>query len=133
MRMKYLYTGLLLASVLAVSARTWTSSDGERTFEGELQEFDKSSGKVTVEVSGRTIAFQVDKLSEADAAYLAEWEPPVVETKADASSIEETLEGQKVGKVLTKRVLSKLDGEKFKSATLEKAPKYYLLYFSASW
>lgn len=123
----------MFATILTVSARTWTSSDGERTFEGELQNFDKATGNVTVDVNGRAIAFTVDKLSEADAKFLAEWEPPVVEEVMDSDSIKEALEGQKVGKSLTGSTVSKLDGKRFKRASLEKVPKYYLLYFSASW
>ena len=34
---------------------------------------------------------------------------------------------------MTDRVLSRLNGKRFKKATMEKTPEYYLLYFSASW
>ncbi|MEN8772470.1 MAG: sialate O-acetylesterase [Akkermansiaceae bacterium] len=52
-------------------ARTWTSSDGERTFEGELQAFDADSGKVTVVLKNRRkLTFTQDKLSEEDIAWL---------------------------------------------------------------
>ena len=36
---------LLLAGA---SARTWTSAEGDKTFEGELKSYDAASGKVTV-------------------------------------------------------------------------------------
>jgi hypothetical protein len=135
MKMKYLWAGLLLAIALTASARTWTSSDGERTFDGELQEYDAATGKVTVEVEGRALSFEQDKLSEADITFLKDWEPPKEEKSPEEKeeAIEEALETQKVGQHLTSRVLSQLDGDRFKRASLTKAPKYYLLYFSASW
>lgn len=60
--------GLLLP---IADARTWTSSDGERTFEGELHSYDASSGKVTVILKNRRkMTFDQDKLSEEDVAWL---------------------------------------------------------------
>ena len=60
--------GLLLSGV---SARTWTSADGSKTFEGELQSYDAASGKVSVTLrSGKRMAFSQDKLSEEDIAWL---------------------------------------------------------------
>ena len=109
-------------------ARTWTSSDGEKTFEGDLREFDDASGKVTVLVNGRQLVFDQTKLSEDDQTYLTEWK-----AEADKPEATKVLESQKIGKELTDKVLSRLDGKKFKKASMEKAPEYYLLYFSASW
>jgi len=60
--------GLLLSGV---SARSWTSADGSKTFEGELQSYDAASGKVSVTLrSGKRMAFSQDKLSEEDIAWL---------------------------------------------------------------
>jgi len=60
--------GLLLSGV---SARTWTSADGSKTFEGELQSYDAASGKVSVTLrSGKRMTFSQDKLSEEDIAWL---------------------------------------------------------------
>ncbi|MDP0492631.1 MAG: hypothetical protein Q7Q71_16420 [Verrucomicrobiota bacterium JB023] len=118
---------LLMASVPFASARTWTSADGEKTFEGELQKYDAVTDKVTVLTNGRSLTFATDMLSEADVAYVKEWKP------VEESDPEAELEAQKVGKNLTSRVLSRLDGKRFKKASMEKAPEYYLLYFSASW
>ena len=60
--------GLLLP---VAEARTWTSSDGDRTFEGELHSYDATSGKVTVVLKNRRkLTFNQDKLSEEDVAWL---------------------------------------------------------------
>ncbi|MGJ8726453.1 MAG: hypothetical protein ACSHYB_18035 [Roseibacillus sp.] len=128
MKLKYLLTGCLLASLAWAPARTWTSSDGAKTFEGDLREFDDASGKVTVLVNGKQLVFTKDKLSEDDQSFLAEWK-----AEADKPDATEVLESQTIGKELTDKVLSRLDGKKFKKASMEKAPEYYLLYFSASW
>lgn len=62
--------GLLITSS---QARTWTSSDGDRTFEGELTAYDVEKGVVTVTLStGKKLTFTQDKLSEDDIAYLKE-------------------------------------------------------------
>jgi len=48
--------------------------------------------------------------------------------------VEAALKEQKIGKPLAKKgILSRLEGEKFANFQLEKAPQYYLVYFSASW
>ncbi len=57
--------------VLGVQARTWTSADGSKTFEGELQSYDAASGKVSVTLpNGKRMAFNQDKLSADDIAWL---------------------------------------------------------------
>jgi hypothetical protein len=62
--------GLLLSGA---HARTWTSADGSKTFEGELQSFDAASGIVTVTLpSGKRMNFLQEKLSEEDIAWLKE-------------------------------------------------------------
>ena len=69
---------LLLAAVAGLlftgaQARTWTSADGTKTFEGELKSYDAEKETVTVTLpNGRTMHFTQDKLSEADIAYLKE-------------------------------------------------------------
>ena len=55
----------LLSLVLGTGAfhsvaegRTWTSADGSKTFEGELQSYDAASGKVSVTLLyGKRMAF----------------------------------------------------------------------------
>jgi hypothetical protein len=54
-------------------ARTWTSSDGTKTFEGELKSYDPATGAVGVTLaSGKAMNFGQDKLSAADIAFLKE-------------------------------------------------------------
>ena len=61
---------LLLSSVS--SARTWTSADGKKTFEGALVAYDEAAGKVTVDMNGREVTFSQDKLSADDIAFAKE-------------------------------------------------------------
>ena len=62
-------TSLLLAG--GAHARTWTSADGSKTFEGELQSYDATSGKVSVTLAnGKRMKFTRDKLSAEDIAWL---------------------------------------------------------------
>lgn len=65
-----------LACALFVStaqARTWTSSDGGRTFEGELKAYDPDKGLLTVILAnGKSLNFSQDKLSASDIAFLKE-------------------------------------------------------------
>lgn len=128
MKIKTLLTGCLLATLVWAPARTWTSSDGEKTFEGDLRDYDDATGKVTVLVNGKNLVFNQDKLSEEDKTFLTEWK-----AESEAPDPSEVLATQKVGKELTDKVLSRLDGKKFKKVSMEKTPEYYLLYFSASW
>ena len=65
-----LLAGLLLA---AGHARTWTSSDGAKTFEGELVSYDPATGAVGVKLAnGKTLNFKQEKLSAADIEFLKE-------------------------------------------------------------
>ena len=57
--------------VLGVQARTWTSADSSKTFDGELQSYDAVSGKVSVILpNGKRMAFLQEKLSAEDVAWL---------------------------------------------------------------
>jgi hypothetical protein len=57
----------------AATARTWTSADGSKTFEGELKSYDPATGAVGVALAnGKTMSFNQSKLSEADVAFLKE-------------------------------------------------------------
>jgi len=63
-------TSLLLTSA---HARTWTSSDGTKTFEGELRSYDPATGALSVTLTGgKEMKFSKDKLSVADIAFLKE-------------------------------------------------------------
>lgn len=60
--------GLLLVEA---HARTWTSADGVRTFDGDLMSYDPDTGLVGVKLAnGRSIEFSTKALSEADIAFL---------------------------------------------------------------
>lgn len=66
---------LMLAAALffvaGVHARTWTSADGAKTFEGELKSYDAASGRVSVtKPNGKRMTFTQDKLSADDIAWL---------------------------------------------------------------
>jgi hypothetical protein len=61
-------TSLLLTGA---HARTWTSADGTKTFDGEIKSYDPSIALVTVALAnGTSMHFEQDKLSAADIAYL---------------------------------------------------------------
>ena len=52
-------------------ARTWTSADGTKTFDGELESYDPRIAVVSVGlVNGTSMHFEQDKLSAADIAYV---------------------------------------------------------------
>ena len=56
-------------AVVAAEPRTWTSADGSKTFDGELESYDAETGVVTVNLpNGNKISFTQDNLSEADIA-----------------------------------------------------------------
>ncbi len=110
-----------------LNARSWTSSDGSRTFEGTLRSYNSDTGEVTVLMEGRPVIFPESKLSAEDIAFIKEEEQKKIDTKAskpDESSI---------GAAVLKAKLHRLDGKRFRRAELEKAPEYYIFYFSASW
>ena len=71
-------------------ARTWTSPDGTRSFEGELVSYDAQSGLVTVtHANGTRMSFTQDKLSEADIAYLKEHGTKVAASSSSAGSVKD--------------------------------------------
>ena len=75
MKIRRIATALaaLFLSVSAAHARTWTSSDGAKTFEGELKAYSTETGKVTVTLAnGKDLTFPQDKLSADDIAFLKE-------------------------------------------------------------
>lgn len=64
----------LMMPLLATSApgRTWTSEDGERTFDGEFRDYRTDTGDVTVRLAdgGRVITFHKSLLGADDRAWL---------------------------------------------------------------
>ncbi len=91
-RLKHLLSnGLLLAAITSLlltgaHARTWTSADGAKTFDGELLSYDPATGAVGVTLaSGKAMKFPQGKLSAADIAFLKEQgkvEAPVANTSS---------------------------------------------------
>jgi hypothetical protein len=77
--MKPLHTRFAFAAAFSLllfagaQARTWTSADGTKTFDGELRSYDPDTGKLAVKLStGKEMTFQQDKLSADDIAFLKE-------------------------------------------------------------
>jgi Carbohydrate esterase, sialic acid-specific acetylesterase len=69
---------LMLLLLTGVHARTWTSSDETKTFEGELESYVPETGMVVVkQTTGKksNLTFHQDKLSAADIAFLKEHGP----------------------------------------------------------
>lgn len=85
-RRAYITSILTVAIIAGVQARTWTSADGSKTFEGELKSYDAETGKVVVRSGARTMQFSQDVLSEDDIAWLKENGSKAAETSAGGSS-----------------------------------------------
>ncbi|MGB0743478.1 MAG: sialate O-acetylesterase [Opitutales bacterium] len=65
--------GLFLSAATVLSAeasRTWTSADGQRTFEGVLLDYNDYTRKVTVERNGQKLTFHESVLSKDDIEYV---------------------------------------------------------------
>ena len=77
MNMKPLRPLLAVITTLLLTesrARTWTSADGTKTFQGEIKSYDPSIAVVSVILSnGSLLHFEQDKLSAADIAYLKDY------------------------------------------------------------
>lgn len=129
MKATILLTVAGLAMLTTLGARTWTSADGGKTFEGEIVSYNAEAKMVKVRMKGgRTMEFAQDKLSDVDVKFLEEWD-----AENNGPDVEEALAEQEVGAKLLKTKLYKLDGDKFQKVEMESAPEYYILYFSASW
>jgi len=113
---------LSLIMVLPASARTWTSKDGERTFEGRFQSYE--DGVVTViRPDGRSLSFNEDVLSDEDRKWVAE-------------QAEKEEKGQAVEHVIAKDIgdrLKVLNGRRLVDYEPKQSAEYYILLFSASW
>ncbi|MEN8773042.1 MAG: hypothetical protein ABF379_01125 [Akkermansiaceae bacterium] len=109
-------------------ARTWTSADGSKTFEGDFVSCDDTS--VTVKRGIKEMTFKLDLLSEKDQKWAKGEAAKIAVAEENKKEAAEFMDGD-FGKALKK--LQKLDGEDFVDHDLEAAPKYFLLYFSASW
>jgi hypothetical protein len=88
MKRSYLLAAGLAATlgIGLLSARTWTSADGTKKFEGDLRSYDKKTGKVTVTMqSGRPLTLDGDKLSDGDKIFLETHGAPAA---VDTSTLE---------------------------------------------
>ncbi len=111
--------------VLGVQARTWTSADGSKTFEGDFDSFDEATKKVTVTKKGRPMTFSLEIISKDDQTWIQE-QP----SKQDLEGLVAFAESD-AGKALKKTKI--LKGEEFVDFSYKKAPKYFVLYYSGSW
>jgi hypothetical protein len=128
MKFKLLIPSITLLIAGSSWARTWTSADGSKTFEGDY--LSSSSDSVTVLKKGSKLTFKLDLLSEQDQEYVK----TMVANEANQEANEEAAANFKVsdlGKAFKK--LQKFDGKRFSKTELETVPEYFILYFSASW
>ncbi len=109
-------------------ARTWTSADGSKTFEGDFVSCNDTS--VTVKRGIKQMTFKLTLLSEEDQKWAKAEGKKVAAAAANKIAAEEFADSD-LGKSFRK--LQKFDGKKFTKHELEEAPKYFLLYISASW
>ena len=80
-------TSFAIFLACGAQARTWTNSDGTKTFEGELKSYDPATGAVGVVMpNGKSLSFNQSKLSEADITFLKEKGAVVAPGKEHASS-----------------------------------------------
>ncbi|MAS93814.1 MAG: hypothetical protein CMO55_11535 [Verrucomicrobiales bacterium] len=120
---------ILSIGISSGSARTWKSADGSKSFDGELRNYNPETGFVTVVLSnGRSIEFQQDLLSKEDLEFLES-----AETTSAPSPAAGPNPDTKVGKLISRAKLHKIEEDKFEKAELDKSPEYYILYYSASW
>ena len=109
----------LIGGCLSLSARTWTSADGKMAVEGDFKSFDSDANKVTLEVEGNEVVFDLAKLSAGDQTF--------VKTKAKGGG------EVAIADMLAKTPLYQLEGGEMKKVSFEAKPKYFLVYYSASW
>ncbi len=124
---------LVLAMAGVCSARTWTSSDGKNTFEGEF--VSATETRVTVDRSNGKITFDISKLSDADKEFIKE-ELAKAAAAAAAKEASEKLKDAPIPKALSRKLV-KLDdaGKRYEKFDLADGviPQYYIVYYSASW
>jgi len=120
---------LAVAMMATAQARTWTSADGSKTFEGTY--ISSTDTSVTVKKSSGKVTFKLDLISEADRTWVKAEAERLAKADADKAN-QKTLADQPVGKKLMGNTV-KLVGKKFEKTEISKVPEYYLVYFSASW
>ena len=114
-------------------ARTWTSADGKNTFEGEF--VSATETRVTVNRNNGKITFDISKLSDDDQTFIKE-ETATAEAAAKAKAESDKLKDAAIPKALSRKLV-KLDasGKRYEKFELADGiiPKYYVVYYSASW
>lgn len=119
-----------MASLGFAELRTWTSAtDASKTFEAE---FKSSDGKtVTVLRNRRIQKFKITLLSKEDQewveAEMAKGDEKVGSSGMTSSEFAKTDFGKALKKV------KKINGKKYAKSGIEEVPKFFILYFSASW
>jgi len=101
-------------------ARTWTSSNGVTTFEGE---YVSSTGRSLVLITqGKKTSIRISRLSEADRAWIAK------ERQRDATHKRKksysSLRAQPVGKKLINQTF-RVRNNQFVTENIRKVPQYY--------
>jgi hypothetical protein len=105
------------ALISGAHAHTWTSSDGAKTFEGDLLSYDPETGKVDVSLTGgKVMSFHRDKLSAADRSFLeAKGKTTAVSVKPPSTDVADA--GQEV-------IFKRHDGQ---AADMAKPVKVFIL------
>jgi len=120
--------GLCLTFLVCVQlegqARTWTSSKGSSTFEGELLAYDAATGKVTVNRDGKEMTFKQDLLSPADIEYLKTEGPNLKPLEKPVSSSSSSSRSSSMKLVPVPDVLPDPDG---KEADMSKPVKVFIM------
>lgn len=110
---------IAITLLCGAQARTWTSSDGAKTFEGELKSYDPATGAVGVTLpTGKSLNFNQSKLSEADIAFLKE------QGKIEAASSKPASSGGGISAKSLPDVLPDPDG---KEADMSKPVQVFIL------
>lgn len=133
LKMKLTFCAAALALAGVCHARTWTSADGQKTFEGDY--VSATDTMVTIKRDGKNISFDLSKLSAEDQTFIKE-ETEKAAADAKANDESEKLKEAAIPKALSGNLV-KLDSEGKKYEKFDLAdgviPKYYIIYFSASW
>ena len=111
-----------------IHARTWTSSNGVTTFEGEY--VSSTTRSLIFIQKGKKETIRISRLSQADKSWIDQ------ERRKDAAPPKRvsyrSLRDQKVGKKLINQTF-RVKNNQFVTENIRKVPQYYYLYFSASW
>ena len=116
------------------SARTWTSADGGKTFEGDLSSYDTKTKIVEVMKGGVKLSFTVDKLSELDQEWLLKNAADEAEKAKETAAQESRDEARSSSPILKKlKGVKRFTEGRMKRAEIGNEVEFILLYYSASW